>query len=131
MDIIDALSPLEIKIIPYLNLSIDEIIEKSGLDRTSFLRALRFLENHGLVKIQSKKKLIVDLGINGIYYKKTELPERRLLGLFETNKHLSLQEAKKLSKLSDNEFKVSIGVLKRKALINLANGKLSFSGSKN
>ena len=34
-------------------------------------------------------------------------------------------EAKKESKLADNEFKVSLGILKKKALIKLSNGKLS------
>ena len=116
-DIVEQLSPIEIKIIPHLNLSIDEIEQKSGLDKTSALRALRFLENKGIVKISTKSKTIIDLGINGIYYKKTNLPERKLLTLLESNRPLPLKEAIKLSKLSDNEFKVSLGVLKKKALI--------------
>jgi len=48
----------------------------------------------------------------------------------ETHNHISLDEAAKLSKLSDNEFKVSLGVLKGKAMINLSNGKLSLNASK-
>ena len=70
------------------------------------------------------------MGTNGIYYKKHHLPERKLLILLDSNNHLPLDEAKKLSKLSDNEFKVSLGVLKSKALINLSNGKLSLTASK-
>jgi phenylalanyl-tRNA synthetase alpha chain len=128
--IIETLSPLEIKIIPHLNLSIKEIEEKSGLDSVSVLRALRFLETKALVKIKTEEKQIVDLGTNGIYYKKHHLPERRLLMLLETNNHLSLEEAQKLSKLSDNEFKVSLGALKNKALISLVNGKLSLQAKK-
>jgi phenylalanyl-tRNA synthetase alpha chain len=58
------------------------------------------------------------------------LPERRLLILLEEKNHLSLEEAKKLSELSDNEFKVSLGVLKDKALIILSGGKLSLNATK-
>jgi phenylalanyl-tRNA synthetase alpha chain len=129
-DVIDSLSPLERKIVPYLNLNLEEIIEKSGLDKTSVLRALDFLENKSVLKVNSEKKKIVDLGTNGIYYKKNHLPERKLLILFETKNHVQLEEAKKLSKLSDNEFRVSLGVLKKKALINLQNGKMSLAASK-
>lgn len=129
-NIIERLSPIERKIIPFLNNSIDKIIEKSGLDEVTVLRALRFLENKGILKIVSTSKLIIDLGTNGIYYKKNNLPERNLLLLLENNNHLPLEEAQKLSKLSDNEFKVSLGVLKRKAMVNLTNGKLSLNAKK-
>jgi len=129
-DIINSLSPIEREIIPHLNLSISQIIKKSGLDKTSVLRALSFLENKDLVKLHSEKKTIVDLGINGIQYKKTGLPERKLLSLLEEKTHVTLGEAKNLSKLSDNEFKVSLGVLKNKALITLSNGKISLKASK-
>jgi len=129
-DITEQLSPIERKIIPFLNLTIKEIIEKSKLDKTTVLRALKFLENKGLIKLETKTKRIIDLGTNGIYYKKTHLPERKLLTLLESNKYTPLEEAKKLSKLSDNEFKVSLGVLKKKALITLSNGKISLATSK-
>jgi len=129
-NISDSLSPIERKIVPHLNLPIEEIIEKSGLDKTSVLRALKFLENKNLAKLKHERKTIVNLGVNGIYYKKNHLPERKLLTLLETKTHFPLDEAKKLSKLSDNEFKVSLGVLKKKALIALSNGKISLSASK-
>lgn len=125
-----SLSPIEQKVVPYLKLGVDEIVEKSKLDRTSVLRALGFLENKGVLKINVSKEEIVELGTNGIYYMKNHLPERRLLLALEEKNHLPLQDAKKFSKLSDNEFKVSLGVLKKKMLINLANGKLSLAGSK-
>ena len=129
-EIIDSLSPIERKIVPHLKSNITEIEKKSSLDQVSILRALRFLENKGLLKVKTEIKKVVDLGTNGIYYKKNHLPERRLLILLETSNHISLEEAAKLSKLSDNEFKVSLGVLKSKALINLSNGKLSLNASK-
>ena len=122
--IIEKLSPLERKILPFLNLSMQEIEKKSELDETSLLMALKFLENKGVIKIKRITKKIIDLGTNGIYYKKNHLPERKLLITLEENKNPTLEEAKRLSKLSDNEFKVSLGVLKNKALIELKNQKI-------
>ncbi|MEK6889772.1 MAG: phenylalanine--tRNA ligase subunit alpha [Nanoarchaeota archaeon] len=129
-DIIEKLSPLEIKIVPFLNHSIEKINEKSELDEVSIQRALKFLEAKEILKITSLKINLIDLGTNGIYYKKNHLPERSLLLVLETNNHIHLEEAKKLSKLSENEFKVSLGVLKNKAMISLTNGKISLSASK-
>ncbi len=129
-EIIEKLSPIERKIVPFLNLGMDKIREKSGLDETSFLRALKFLEVKGLVKLKLSEKNIIDLGTNGIYYKKNSLPERKLVILLEKSNHLTLEEAKKNSKLSENEFKVSLGVLKDKALITFTNGKISLNASK-
>ena len=129
-NIIEKLSPLERKVIPHLNLTIEEIEKKANLDKTSVLRALNFLEKKDILKQSKTKQKIIDLGTNGIYYKKNHLPERMLLILLEGKNHLPLDEAKKLSKLSDNEFKVSLGVLKSKALIEIRNGKLSLNAKK-
>lgn len=122
--VIESLSPLERKVIPHLKLPIKEIQEKTGLDQTSVLRALKFLENKSLIKIKTIKKKIIDLGTNGIYYKKNHLPERQLLHLIEKTNRISLEDAKKQSKLSENEFKVSLGVLKNKAFIDIKDGKI-------
>ena len=129
-NIIDSLSPIERKIVPYLNESTSSIIKKSGLDKTSVIRALTYLENKGFVKIKHEEKTIIDLGVNGVQYKKTHLPERKLLILFETRNHIPIEEAKKLSKLSDNEFKVSLGVLKNKSIVEIKNEKISLVASR-
>jgi len=128
--IIETLSPLERKIIPHLNLPLREIKIKTNLDNTSILRALKSLENKKILKIQTKTKRIIDLGTNGIYYKKNHLPERSLIIFLEKNNHIQIEEARKISKLSDNEFKVSLGILKSKAIIELKNGKIKISTTK-
>src|SRR3989344_5768192 len=128
--IIESLSPLERAVVPYLNSSVHKIIESSGLDQTSVLRALQFLSNKGIIILTKISKNFIDIGTNGIYYKKHNLPERKLIILLEEKNHLPLEEAKKLSNLSDNEFRVSLGVLKSKALISLSNGKISLQGKK-
>ncbi len=129
-NIIASLSPLERKVIPFLHHTIKEIQKKTGLDETSVLRALKFLENKNLIQLVIEKTNHVDLGTNGIYYRKNGLPERKLIHVLEKRTHSTLEEAMKASSLSDNEFKAALGALKKKALITLVNGKLALKASK-
>jgi phenylalanyl-tRNA synthetase alpha chain len=130
--IIESLSPNERTIIPYLKEgSLDKIKENiQELDKTAILRALEFLSNKGIVEISSKQEKIIELGINGLRYIQQGLPERKLSNLIAENNSLPLSEAKKQSKLSTNEFKAALGVLKKKALINLVNQKIILIGKK-
>ena len=129
--IIESLSPNEIKILPHLEeKSIINIAKKSNLDKVSVLRSLEYLQNKKLVEISTKEKKVVEIGVNGALYKKKGLPERRLLHILEEKKILTLQDAKKLGKLSEDEFKASLGALKKKALIQLKNGKLHLNANK-
>ena len=121
--LIESLSPNEIKILPYIEENISKICEKSGLDKVSVLRALEYLEDKNVVKISQEKKKIIELGINGALYKKRHLPERRLLNILKEKRILSLDDLK-TSDLSDEELKASIGVLKRKNIIDLKNKKI-------
>ena len=128
--IIESLSPNEKKILPHLSESINGIIAKTNLDRVSILRALEYLQNKEIVKLTYTTKKIVEIGVNGALYKTKGLPERRLLHLLGEKRIVDLKEAQKQSKISDDEFKASLGVLKRKALIELKNGKIMFTGNK-
>jgi len=129
--IIESLSPNERKIIPYLKeKDIKEICRKSDLDPVSVLRALEFLSNKGIVKLTAKKEKIIELGINGVRYKKEGLPERRLINLIAEKTSIPINEAKQQSRLNDNEFKAALGVLKKKALVNLLNGNIILIGKK-
>ncbi len=129
-EIIDSLSPLERKILPHIECLLKEIERKTGLDETSVLRGLKFLENKKIVELAVKKKTIVSLDVNGIYYRKNHLPERRLVLFLEKNKNITLEKAQKESGLSDYEFKAALGALKRKPLLSLSHGKIALSGSK-
>jgi len=128
--IIESLSPNERKILPYIEEKISDICKKSNLDKVSVIRALEYLQNKKIIQLSSKKKKIIEIGVNGALYKKKGLPERRLLNLLNEKRILQLQEAQKESKLSNDEFKASIGALKKKALIELKNGKIIFSANK-
>ncbi len=123
--VIESLSPNEIKILPYLKeRDVGRICEHSGLDRTSVLRALEYLGNKNIILLSRSKKKTVEIGVNGALYRKKGLPERRLLNLMNEKRILRLEEAQEESNLSDDEFKASIGVLKKKALIEMKNGKI-------
>ncbi len=128
--IIQSLSPNERKILPYLKEPLDEICEKSDLDNSSVLRALEYLQNKKIVELNFEKKKVIEIGINGSLYRSKGLPERRLLNLLDKKHILPLSEAQKESKLSDDEFKASLGALKKKALIELKNGKIVFNANK-
>lgn len=124
--LIESLSPNEIRILPYLKENISDISKKSSLDRTSVLRALEFLDKKGVVNISYKKKKIIEVGVNGALYLNKGLPERRLLNVLREKRILLLEVAQKQGDLSDDEFKASIGVLRRKKMIELKNGKIIF-----
>ena len=87
--VLETLSPIERKVLPYLQDSIPKIEEKSGLDETSVLRALRFLENKKIVKLSQETRKSIELDVNGVLYKKKGLPERQLLSLLAEKKSLS------------------------------------------
>ena len=129
--LIESLSPNEIKVLPYLEESkFMNICIKSNLDKVAVLRALEYLQNKKILELTSEKKKVIEIGTNGALYKKKGLPERRLLNVLNDQRILLLKDAQQLSKLSDDEFKASIGVLKRKGLIDLNNGKIVFNAGK-
>ncbi len=125
----ESLSPNERKILPHLEDSINDICKKSNLDKVSVLRSLEYLQNKKIIELSSEITKVVEIGVNGALYKKKGLPERRLLNLVNEKRIISLEEAQKLSGLSEDEFKVSLGALKKKAMIELKNGKIFLSAS--
>jgi len=126
----DSLSPNERKILPHLNDKIADICKKTNLDKVAVMRSLEYLQNKEIIKIESEKKKLIELGINGALYKKRGLPERILLNVIAENMILNLEDSQKKSGLSDEEFKASIGALKKKAMIDLKNGKISLTSTK-
>jgi phenylalanyl-tRNA synthetase alpha chain len=122
---LDSLSPVEKKILPYLELKdIEEIHQKSSLNKENVFKALHLFSEKKIIELKEVSDKIIQLDINGIEYKKKGLPERRLLDAV-LEKSLPLQEAKKTTNLSENEFTISLGVLKKKGIIKLDKGILS------
>ena len=128
--LIESLSTNEKKVLPYIEEPVVEICKKSNLDKVSVLRALDYLANKKIVELTQEKKKIIDVGVNGALYKKKGLPERRLLMVLDEKRILSIKDAQIESKLSPDEFKAAIGALKKKAAIDLRNGKLILNATK-
>ena len=122
----ESLSPHERKILPYLEDSFIDICKKSNLDKISVLRALEYLANKQIIELKTEKQKIIDLGVNGIHYKKNGLPERQLLNFLFQKRISPINDAQKLSKLNPNEFKAALGALKSKAMVEMKNGKIIF-----
>ncbi len=125
--IIESLSPIEREILPNLSgefAIIDEIAKKAGSDKTTVLRAMNYLKNKELVETREEEKELVDLGILGINYVKKQLPERILLNVLAERKEILLGELKNATGLNDNETKVALGILKKKALAEIKEGKM-------
>ncbi len=123
-DIIERLSPLEKRVLPVLreNISLEEIKAESKLSETEALRALQWLENKNILKINSISKEIIEIDDNGKIYAKNGLPERQFINALK-NKTLTLNEIKEKTKLSDEEVSISLGSLKGKAAIDVIKDK--------
>lgn len=130
-EILERLNPDERAILPYIaERNLHDLTKKSGFEKTRALRALQFLANKGIVKLEVKEKKIVDLGDNGIIYQKNGLPERRLLNILAEKPSLDLKEAKEHSKLSDNELQAALGALKKKAMVKVQIDKIILTAKK-
>ena len=125
--IIESLSPMERSVLPKLSgdfLSIEDVSENADLDKTTALRAVGFLKNKELVEVESAEKKVVILGILGVNYLKKELPERVLLNKLSEKKSILIGEIRNVCGLNENEAKIALGTLKKKALIGIDGGKL-------
>ncbi len=130
--IVEALSPIERAVLPHISkelVVLDEISQQAQTDKTTTLRALEFLKKKKLVEIKEDTKTVVIAGINGIYYLKKGLPERRLLLELAKKRTVLLGEIKKIG-LNDNEAKIAVGVLKRKAVVEIKRGRVLLTTSK-
>jgi phenylalanyl-tRNA synthetase alpha chain len=127
--LIDALHPLERKVLPVLDKTLDfnEIIKQTGLKDVEVMRALQWLENKQVVKLKDELKEVIELGRNGKSYLEKGFPEKRFL---EQIKDVPKDEdaIKEKTNLSQQEFGVSMGVLKKNSaiLIEKKDGKLNF-----
>lgn len=118
-DIISKLHPLEKKLIPLLKngLSFIDLIEKSGLKDIEVMRALQWLSNKEIIKLDESKEEFVELDLNGQEYAKSGLPELRFLKILNEKTPINKEKVMKDAKINQQEFGVSIGALKKKAAI--------------
>ncbi len=124
-DIAQNLHPLEAKALPAIakHGKLPEIEKASGLKEVEAMRAAQWLENKGLVKIESVAVETVSLDKNGVAYAKDGLPERRFIKEVDPVEPKSVGRIAKETGLSEEEVSVTIGVLKKKAAIELVKEK--------
>lgn len=123
--LVQSLHPLERKVLPVLERArtISAICAATGLKDVEVVRALQWLENKKLVRVDITTTDLVVLGSNGERYRKEGLPERRLLQALG-DKEFSVDRIAEKAKLSRDELNVCIGLLRQKALIHLSKDKV-------
>ena len=123
-NLISKLHPLERKVLPLLKQEkeLTAIVKAAGMQEVEVMRALQWLENKNLLKINSQSKKVVLLDRNGIKYQKEGLPEKKFLQVL-TDKFQSLSVIASRTKLEKEELDACIGILKRKVAIDLRKEK--------
>ena len=127
-NLIESLHPLERKVLPVLknNLTTLELkLDLPNMAEVEIMRAIQWLENKKVLKINTKIYEIVSIDKTGKEVVKEGLPEKRLINAIK--KDISLSDLKKSSKLTNEEFNVALGVLKKKAAITLEKGKVAIT----
>lgn len=92
-----------------------------GLKPDEVNRALLWLESKGLVRVESRVKEVIFLGLNGIRYVKEGLPERVLVRLVIDGFNGIVELRKRLG----DDFNVAIGILKENGYVIVSKGVVS------
>jgi|TARA_B100001971_G_scaffold116440_1_gene107138 phenylalanyl-tRNA synthetase alpha chain len=121
--IISTLHTFERKVLPVLKemSSFEKIAEKTKLQKVEVMRALQWLQNKKLIRINKKLQEQVSLDENGLKYREKGLPEKTFLEAAR-NKN-SLEDIKNKTNLSKEEIGISLGILKSKAAISISKDK--------
>jgi len=120
--LVDQLHTLERKVLPLLekHTTTEDLVKVSNLQEVEVTRALQWLENKGVLTIQSKEYKLISVTEKSKGYK--ELPERVLIS-FLSQEEISVEEIKKKSGLNDAEVNACIGLLKKKNIIEIRKDK--------
>lgn len=123
-NLIAKLHPLERKVLTALKkeTGLSGIIKATGLQEVEVIRALQWLENKDVLKLESKTEQVIILGNNGQKYLREGLPEKRFL-LNLTEQFQDVTSIIKKAKLGEEEMRACIGLLKQKKAIELRKEK--------
>ena len=117
--IISGLHTFERKVLPILKetSSFEEIAEKTKLQKVEVMRALQWLQNKKLIRMNKRLQEQVNLDENGLKYRTNNLPERNFLG--QIIRHPSSLDtiAKRIN--NKQEFSISLGILRSKRAIEI------------
>jgi phenylalanyl-tRNA synthetase alpha chain len=114
-----GLHPLERKVIPTLKDTMDfnKIVEKSGMKDVEVMRALQWLSNKEVLKINEELKEVIELGENGKRYAKESLPEKRLIEIISDDRFTDSKELFRQANISKEEENICFGILKKHSTI--------------
>ena len=121
--IILTLHAFERKVLPVLKetRAFEKIAEKTGLQKVEVMRALQWLQNKKIIRVNKTLKEVISLDENGLKYKEKELPEKTFLQVIKDK--ASLDDIKNKTNLSREELGVSLGILKSKGAIEISKEK--------
>ncbi|MBW3003289.1 phenylalanine--tRNA ligase subunit alpha [Candidatus Woesearchaeota archaeon] len=116
----ETLHPLERKVVPLLSKYSDyqDLVKHSALKDVEVMRALQWLQNKKVIGLKEELQQLVKLDKNGKRYEKDGLPEIRFLRSL-TTKPKPVEEIIKTSKIDPSELNICIGMLKKKAAIDI------------
>ncbi|MFH1591477.1 MAG: phenylalanine--tRNA ligase subunit alpha [archaeon] len=123
-DIVHSLSPVERDLAPHLSSgsTATDLMKSAKADFVTVMRGLEFLSNKGAVTLRIETEDVVQLDTNGKTYLKSGLPERRFLTAILKGP-VSKGSLVKDHGLSEDEVTVAIGLLKRRAAIEITRDK--------
>ncbi len=115
--LIESLHPLERTVLPILkdHLSVSDIQRLTNLQEVEATRAIQWLENKKILRINRNTKEIISLDSNGKKYLEEELPEARFLKVLEHP--LTIKEIQDHASLDNDELTICLGMLKKRNLI--------------
>jgi len=118
--IILTLHNYERKVLPVLKetSSFEEIAKKTGLQKVEVMRALQWLQNKKIIRINQKLREQINLDENGLKYREKGLPEKIFLQAIKNKE--TLDNIKSKTALSKEEVSICLGVLKSKAAIEIS-----------
>ena len=124
--IIATFHAYERKVLPALKeiSAFEAIAEKTGLQKVEVMRALQWLQNKKLVRIDKQLREQIILDENGIKYRKNGLPEVKFLRA-AADGPTSLEAIQKQANLGQHETDICLGILRAMGAIQIKkNGSL-------
>ncbi|MGC8816979.1 MAG: phenylalanine--tRNA ligase subunit alpha [Candidatus Hadarchaeum sp.] len=97
--------------------TIEKMVQATGLDQATIMRAALTLSESGLVMIDGKKMSQVSLTPEGQEYARNGLPERRMLQTLSQSGQITVDEAASRAGLEGKLKKIAITWLKRRSWV--------------
>ncbi|AEH24709.1 phenylalanine--tRNA ligase subunit alpha [Pyrococcus yayanosii] len=97
--------------------SVEELVERTGLEQVAVMRALLGLQSKGLAKLHERSEKIVKLTEIGKRYAEIGLPEWRVLRILREKGKVELEELRNV--LSEEELRPIVGLLRKEGWANV------------